>query len=251
MKKSLLILGLCSATALTACQNDAGRGDFMNQTGHTLNVNDQRAEIYNRPDDVSEDFGYVRHQKSPIAGDNRSLDHYAAIDREKVADIIGKYCTEIRDVDDISTLVTDEEVLIIYNTTSKNRFETADQVKKMAMSVVPRWYHVYVSDNTNLRKQVESYATLDSDSRNVENGIDGIIDEMLKSPQGRKMSAGENANGETIKGGVNNNLDKDRHRVEMQSNGNQNRDNGQRRGNYNFDDYEQSREYMNKGFGNK
>lgn len=249
MKKSLILLGICSITALTACQNDVGRGDFMQRTGNTLNVNDQRVELYNRSDDISEDFGYVRHFKSPVPGDNGGTDHYAAIDREKVADIIGKYCTEIPGVDDISTLVTDEEVLIVYATNSDNRFEKADQVKKMAMSVVPRWYHVYVSDNTNLRKNVESYATLDSDSRNVEFAIDELIKDMLRSPQGRKMSEGENANGES-QGDVNDNMDHDDLGEQMKNNGGKSRAAGQGRG-YNFKNYEQSRTYMNKGYGHQ
>lgn len=212
MKKSLMIIGICSMAALTACQNDAAREDLYEKSGNTINVNDQRAELYNRDEggrnNVSEDFGYVRHQKSPIMGDNASSDHYAAIDREQIADIIGNYCTEIPNVDDVSTLVTDEEVLIVYDTDSENRNRTADQVKKMAMSVVPRWYHVYVSDDTSLRKNVESFATVDSDGRNAEYGVNQLIKQMLKSPQGEKMSEGENENGE-MQGERNDNMDKD------------------------------------------
>lgn len=216
-----MILGICGLSALTACQNQAGQDDFLNETGNTINVNDQRAEIYNQEhDNVSEDFGYVRHQKSPIPGNNASANHYAAIDREQIADIIGKYCTEVPNVDDISTLVTDEEVLIVYETNSQDRNATADQVKRMAMSVVPRWYHVYVSDDTSLRKNVESWATLDSDSRNVEYGIDSLIQEMLDSPQGRKMNNGENANGEE-QGELNDNSDRDDISERKKNNGNQ------------------------------
>ncbi|WP_282172961.1 YhcN/YlaJ family sporulation lipoprotein [Cytobacillus firmus] len=216
MKKSLIILGISGMAALTACQNNAAKEDIYEETGHTVNVNDQRADLYNRDmgngrngrNNMGEDFGYVRHQKSPIMGDNVSADHYAAIDREQVADIIGKYCTEVPNVDDISTLVTDEEVLIVYNTDTKNRNQTADQVKKMAMSVVPRWYHVYVSDDTSLRRNVENYATVDSDGRNAENGINQLIKQMLKSPQGERMSESENENGE-MQGERNDDMDKD------------------------------------------
>ncbi|EIJ80677.1 Sporulation lipoprotein YhcN/YlaJ-like protein [Bacillus methanolicus PB1] len=215
MRRVMIIAGMCGLAALTACNNNdtAADRDLFNDTGNTINVNDQRAELYNRDDNrglrnVSEDFGYVRHQRSGILEDRGSNDHYAAIDREQLADIIGKYCTDVPNVDDVSTLVTDEEVLIVYNTDSKDRFETADQVKKMAMSVVPRWYHVYVTDDERLRKNVENFATLDSDSRNVDSMIDGIVKRMLKSPQGREMNEGENANGES-RGETNDNLDRD------------------------------------------
>ncbi|GLB59706.1 YhcN/YlaJ family sporulation lipoprotein [Cytobacillus sp. NCCP-133] len=216
MKKPLIILGIFSMAALTACQNNAAREDIYEESGNTINVNDQRAELYNRNmgngrngrNNVSEDFGYVRHQRSPIMGENASANHYAAIDREQIADIIGQYCTEVPSVDDVSTLVTDEEVLIVYDTDTENRSQTADQVKKMAMSVVPRWYHVYVSDDTSLRKNVENFATVDSDGRNAENGINQLIKQMLKSPQGEKMSESENENGE-MQGERNDVMDKD------------------------------------------
>lgn len=191
MKKTIAFLCFCSLTALTACQNDTARNDLYEESGNTINVNDQRAELYHQGNegdrnDVSEDFGYVRHQRSPIMGENVANEHYAAIDREQLADIISKYSTEVPNVDDVSTLVTDEEVIIIYDTDTEDRPYTADQVKKMAMSVVPGWYHIYVSDNTNLRKTVESYAQMDSNSENAEHGIDKLIKELQKSPQGVK-----------------------------------------------------------------
>jgi hypothetical protein len=205
VKQCLLIAGILGIVTVTGCANnlaDQGNRDLYKTSGNTINVNDQRAELYNEGNNQelrnkSEDFGYVRHQRNPVMGTNSSNDHYAAIDREQLANMISQYSTDVPNVDDVSTLVTDEEVLIVYKTDSKDRFETADQVKKMGMSVVPRFYHVYVSDDTNLRRNVENFATLDSDSKKVESMIDGLIKQMLKSPQGRNMSDGENANGET------------------------------------------------------
>lgn len=198
MRKTLL-LGICSLSILAACQNDEAKNDLYQESGNTINVNDSRAEIYRdvNNDNVNEDFGYVRHQKSPIAGKQMSNNHYAAIDREKIADMISKNVTDLPNVHDAATLVTDEEVLVIYETDSTNRHLTADQVKKSALAFVPRWYHVYVSDNVQLRNLANSYAHLDSNSGNAENGINKLIKEMLKSPQGEDVKAEENANGET------------------------------------------------------
>jgi hypothetical protein len=102
-------------------------------------------------------------------------------------------------VEDAATLVTDEEVLVIYDADTDNRNLTADQVNKTAMAFVPRWYRIYVSDNTNLRGTMESYSYLDSNSRNAETGIDKLIQDMKKSPQGNPISNRENANGVPIK----------------------------------------------------
>jgi hypothetical protein len=221
MKKAIIALGICGAAALTGCANDnaspngrEGNTGIYQRSGNTLNVNDQRADLYNEDGnkkgltDTSEDFGYVRHQKTGVMGTDNNMDVYQSIDREQLADMIGRYSLMAQNVDDVSTLVTDEEVLIVYKTDSENRFETADQVKKMAMSVVPRWFHVYVSDDPSLRSEVENFASLDTDSRDVDTMVDGVVKQMLKSPQGRDMSTGENANGEE-KGEMNEKMDRD------------------------------------------
>jgi hypothetical protein len=222
LKKAIMALGICGTVALTGCGagddnaspgNREGRSGIYQQSGNTLNVNDERPDLYNEDGrkgfkDKSEDFGYVRHQKTGVMGADNMENAYQAIDREQIADMISRFSTMAPNVDDVSTLVTDEEVLIVYQTDSNNRDETADQVKRMAMSVVPRWYHVYVTDDTNMRNEVENFASLDTDSRDVDDLIDGVVKQMLKSPQGRDMSTGENANGEA-KGELNEETDKD------------------------------------------
>lgn len=67
------------------------------------------------------------------------------------------------------------------------------------MSVVPRYYHVYVSDDyQNLAQDVENFATVKSGSRGIDYTIEQTIKRMLKSPQGYKMSGEENENGEMV-----------------------------------------------------
>jgi hypothetical protein len=65
------------------------------------------------------------------------------------------------------------------------------------MSVVPRYYHVYVSDNANLMRDVENLANLDSTSKNARNLVNGLVKQMKKSPQGSRMSDSEDENGAT------------------------------------------------------
>jgi ribosomal protein S17E len=202
LKKLVIILGLCTITALTGCTKDMGNRDVYEESGNTINVNNKRHDLYNEGAsrgvrNVSNNYGFVRHQKSPLMNDNTANDHYTAIDREQVANIISKYSTEIPNVNDVATLVTDQEVLIAYDTDSKNRNLTADQVKKTAMSVVPRYYHVFVTDNKVLMRDVENLANLDSTSRNARNLVNGLIKQMKKSPQGQRMNASEDENGLT------------------------------------------------------
>jgi ribosomal protein S17E len=202
LKKLIIIAGLCTITALTGCAKDMGTQDVYEESGNTINVNNKRSELYNEragrgARNMSNNYGFVRHQKSPLMGDNMANDHYSALDREQVANIISQLSVDIPNVNDVATLVTDQEVLIAYDTDSKNRNMTADQVKKTAMSVVPRYYHVYVSDNKVLMRDVENLANIDSTSRNARNTVNGLIKQMKKSPQGQRMNSSEDENGLT------------------------------------------------------
>lgn len=211
MKKSLITASFLSIALLVGCNtNDmADQPGIYQQNGNTLNVSD-REDLYNdradnniMTENRSEKFGYVRQQKSPVQGENVSYKNMHTMDREQVADSISRLAVTIPNVDDASVLVTSEEVLIAYTMDAQNkdkreRTAVADQVKKTAMSVVPRWYHVYVTDDPHLRRDIENIATMDAGSNNVKATIDQTIDRMVKeSPQGSPMSQGENENGET------------------------------------------------------
>jgi hypothetical protein len=205
-KRILLTTGFVSLSLLTACQYEAFSDDqeFYKESGNAVHMTDRNETYDSRnltgmdKDDVGTNFGYVRHQKSPVPGDTSEVNEIAAIDREQIADIISKMAVLLPNVNDVATLVTDEEVLVAYETDSENRFETADQVKKTAMSVVPRYYHVYVSDQPKMIDEIQRYGHLDSNSRDIDRIMDVTIKEMLNAPQGRKLSDGENANGEMI-----------------------------------------------------
>lgn len=201
MKKYIIIIGICTLTALTGCST-GNRNDVYQKSGNSINVNNKRTELYNEGAsrsirNVSNDYGYVRHQKSPILNGKTANDHYTAVNREQLANIISKYSTNIPNVHDVATLVTDQEVLIAYRTDAKNRNLAADQVKRTAMSVVPRYYHVYVTDDTTLIPNVEALSHLDSTSKSARKNVNSIIAQMKKSPQGTRMNASEDENGVT------------------------------------------------------
>jgi ribosomal protein S17E len=209
MKKHFIIMGLVSLIAVSGCQKDmAANRDVYEESGDTINVNNKREELYNEGGkqgirNVNNNYGFVRHQKSPIPNDNGGVEHYSAIDREQVANIISELSTSIPNVNDVATLVTDQEVLVAYSSNTKDRNMTADQVKRSAMSVVPRFYHVYVSDNNNLMRDVENLANLDSNSKNARNSVNQLITLMKKSPQGTRMNNSEDENGVAPEDGMN------------------------------------------------
>ncbi|MGQ4668971.1 YhcN/YlaJ family sporulation lipoprotein [Metabacillus halosaccharovorans] len=199
-KLAATVLGL---SLLTACQYGAEEDtSFMHENGNTINVSD-RTDLYNK----GASFGFVRHQKSGIPQDV-AYTPTPGMNREQVANTISSLSVQLPNVNDVATLVTDEEVLVAYDTDSKDRNETADQVKKTALSVVPRYYHVYVSDNPNMIQQIQAYSPLDSTSRDIDEILNDTIHKMLESPQGRDLNKGENANGEGY-GEMNEDIDDD------------------------------------------
>lgn len=213
LRKITLAASVIGLSLLTACQQGATNGqDMFEESGNTINVQD-RTDLYNDDglrngnDKQSANFGYVRHQKSGVARDV-AYTRTPAIDREQAANMISSLCVQLPNVNDIATLVTDEEVLVAYETDAENINEMADMVKKTAISVIPRYYHVYVTDDPTMMSQIESYSRLDANSRDIDQIINTTIREMLKSPQGRKLNSWENANGEGY-GEMNEELDQD------------------------------------------
>jgi hypothetical protein len=209
LKKLILILSLTTITALTGCSKDMNNNDVYEESGNTINVNNKRSELYNegagrRAQDKSTNYGFVRHQKSPVLNANRTNNHYVALDREQLANIISKASTNNPGVNDAATLVTDQEVLVVYKTNSKNRNLIADQVKRSAFSVVPGWYHVYVSDNPHLMRDIEALAKFDSTHRNARGSVNALIKQMKKSPQGDRLEGAQDENGLTKEDKMNN-----------------------------------------------
>lgn len=211
MRNLSFALTICLLMAATGCQtlmqndspiaqdnieilNSKNRSDF-----HVINPDKDYHEVQH--------FGFVRHQREtalPRGGVNPEI---AAYDPDLLADAISKLAVLTPDVQDVATLVTDREVLIAYETTSENRFETADQVKRAAMSCVPRFFHVYVSDNPQMIHSIERFGNLSSRTENVHDVLEHTITEMLKSPQGKRISTSENENGE-LDNNINGYMDK-------------------------------------------
>ncbi|WP_237663164.1 YhcN/YlaJ family sporulation lipoprotein [Sutcliffiella horikoshii] len=219
MRKTIKVLAVCSliTASMTACAFDptpqerqarnviyGGRdGQPMNtNTGHRYDMYDAR--------DVNHDqsrFGYVRDQAEPVRNSQRYNENIAAVDYGEIANIINKMVVQLPAIEDSATLVTDEVVLIAYETNSDDRESTADQVSKTGLSIVPRYYHVYVSDNPEMIHEIERFRSLGVSSPRVDEILETTIKEMLKSPQGKKLNNGENANGEA-EGEMNEETDK-------------------------------------------
>lgn len=201
MKKLITILSLCTMLAATGCQALMDNHSPIAQENHEIVNFRNRSEGFNviNPDKDFHEyqrFGYVRHTKEtslPRGGTNPNISLY---DPELLADAISKLALQLPNVNQAAALVTDRHVLVAYDTDTDNRFETADQVKKTALSCVPRFFHVYVSDDPEMIDNIERFASVTSVNEDIYNSLEATINEMLEAPQGRRISASENENGE-------------------------------------------------------
>lgn len=106
MKKLILIIGFCSLLSVIGCSKNSANRDVYEESGNTVNVNNKRSDLYNEGGsrsirNVNNNYGFVRYQKSPVMGDNPANNHYTALNREQLANIISKYCTNIPNVNDV------------------------------------------------------------------------------------------------------------------------------------------------------
>ncbi|MBU8580960.1 YhcN/YlaJ family sporulation lipoprotein [Bacillus paralicheniformis] len=200
MNKKILLAGLL-AVPLAGCQtalNDTEH-NIYDEDGNTVHVADKNPQYHEkfRNDNRKGRFGYARHQATPVA--NKEEMQAPQIDREEMAHIISSLTVQLPNIQDASALVTDEEALVVYKTDSGQREQTADQVKKTAASVIPRYYHIYISDDPDMMQFVANFSRLGANSRNVDQLMADTIKEMQKSPQG-KTTTGTDENGLDGKG---------------------------------------------------
>ena len=140
-----------------------------------------------RNDARSDRFGYTRYTKDQVGNDEDEL-RYGVIDREQLSDLISRFILQGEGMKDASTLVTDSEVLVAYTPEGNMEREVAaDIAKKNAMSVVPRYYEVYVSDQQNMYRELATLSNMRTEDEEYRDSIESVIKQMRKSPQGEKM----------------------------------------------------------------
>ncbi|PYZ95742.1 sporulation protein [Alteribacter lacisalsi] len=206
--KRMIAASLLLTAALTACggqmenltspygqgQNQAdGEGRWTSMgTGNTQ----EGYNVINREGRPGHDefnrFGFVTETKESAS--EKEAPGYAVYDKELLADSISEMAAVIPDVNQCSTLVTDGEVLMVYDRDSDSnlsRDEVADQVRKTALSVIPSYYEVYVSDDLSLQEDIERFADLSPEDNAYEESLDHTIEQLKAYPQGEPISEDE------------------------------------------------------------
>ncbi|EIT87173.1 hypothetical protein A374_02929 [Fictibacillus macauensis ZFHKF-1] len=198
MNKKILLTASCAiALLLGGCNRDASQKEEKGYRFSNVSYKNGTPQNKLSPDGMDGHFGFVRHE---YKGDNKKplpSHKLATINRQRLAEIIADNAIRYPNVLDVAVFVTDEEVFMAYKTSNKNRVYMADNVKKAAFSVVPRYYHVYVSDQPGMIGKLGQYKSIQNHTENVDGAIGRLISQMKKAPQGHDVSPGENPNGET------------------------------------------------------
>lgn len=195
---SSVLVAACGTVDRQAADNDT----LYNKSGNSINKYEQHDE-YNRSINNDEQFGFVRQVKSPIEDETMDEQEIQGMNREQTADTISKLTIALNHVVDSSVVVTDREVLIAYNLDdmyqNNTRKEIADQVKKTAESVVPRWFNVYVTDDPTLRQNVENIASMNLRMGDKNKTVQDTVKLMLeRTPQSKDSERDRNTN-KTVK----------------------------------------------------
>lgn len=186
-KKIIIFTGLIAMLTLTACGANQQSLELNKMEEGTMH---ERNEIVDELDPAREDaeneelndkLGYVNYTRDQVeneAEQNREWN----MDREQMADYITRTILQNEAFGEVATLVTDEEVLIVYtyDDDKVSRKEAREIAKKSANSMMPGFYEVHVSDNENLIGDIRSLhnSTTNDNSDPI---IDRIIKEMKKS----------------------------------------------------------------------
>lgn len=181
LKNILYTLGIV-IIALSACTDaDSSLGDEHDKIAEQLDPTGEEGSIsnqhYNDPEADSR-LGYVNYTRDQFDL-NPEQDYVATMDRNEMADIISRIIIRHEGFDEIATLVTGEEVLIVYekNDTLNDR-EAKEVARKSAMSVIPRFFEIYVTDDSSLIGDIQSLHNETTKEDDYQNTLNRIIREI-------------------------------------------------------------------------
>ena len=187
MKHTCFIPGLLlTFTIIAGC---AANDNAMDERNQHIDELDPAREIQAPADDeLNNKLGYVRYTKDQLDND-AERNHAVTMDRTQMANMITRIILRNDGFNEVATLVTDQEVLIAYDKDEDlDEDNAADIAKKTAVSIMPGYFDVYVSDNDSLIRDIHSLHNSTTTNKNYDNTIDTIINEMKNSSQGKKTN---------------------------------------------------------------
>ncbi|MFA9560035.1 YhcN/YlaJ family sporulation lipoprotein [Evansella sp. AB-rgal1] len=191
MKKSsfFMFFGLFLLT-LSACgtNNDASQQGF--QLFGEYQQPEERFVINRRASDEDINkyhrFGFHRDSKE-TAYSGQNVPQYSVYDHSLLAETISHVSATLPSIEEIAVLVTEQHVLMAYESTNNNKSEVATQLRKTAYSFVPAYFDVYVAEGRLFMKDIERFQGLSSQDPSYRGTLDATIEEMKSYPQGEAL----------------------------------------------------------------
>ncbi|WP_459501689.1 YhcN/YlaJ family sporulation lipoprotein [Bacillus sp. C1] len=174
MKKQI-ILFLLTLSLFIGCQT-TNKAEMEREEGSRVLVSNKKG-MYHTDNTKLTKIGYSSKQKDEVS--NKQV---GAINREKVAEMVTSLIVKLPDVTNAATLVTDDEVFVVYRANTTNPPLVTDQVYKTALSIVPRYYKAYVSTDQKLISQIQGLQSGTLNDTEYEQSIDMLKREMSKNP---------------------------------------------------------------------
>lgn len=182
--KPVFIVSIIAMLALTACNNGTNE-QSLEENKIREGTMQERNRIVDELDPAREDaeneelnnqLGYVNYTRDQLENEEEQ-NHELTLDREQMADHITRTILQNDGFEELATLVTDAEVLIVYRYDHEafNEEEAADIAKKTANSTMPGFYDVYVSDNEALINDIRSLHNSTTTS-----GHDPIVEQIIE-----------------------------------------------------------------------
>lgn len=171
---------------LTGCiaEKDLGEGTDALE-GTPMDNYNPSSDNPEKSDHYTNRYGYVRYDKEQLNMDEEEQ-QIPVMNREYVANMITRTLLKMEQIGEAATLVTDEHTLIAYDISESDydREEIADMVKKTAVSFLPAYYEIYISDAPNAYQDLQSLSNNTSVEEDSRQTIEQIIERFKQSPQG-------------------------------------------------------------------
>ncbi|MED1792011.1 YhcN/YlaJ family sporulation lipoprotein [Brevibacillus nitrificans] len=146
-------------------------------------------------------MGYVQTDRQHMR--TAGVNHNVYVDRDALAQAVGNVTTSCPGVQRSTVLVTDEEIFVGLHTNGGDAKTAKNQARMNALSVSPRYYKVYVTDNQNDIQEIARVAARSSNLHNARTEDTTSIDTLIKRMGGTTDSEQVRAKSTGTKGHMN------------------------------------------------
>jgi hypothetical protein len=133
-------------------------------------------------------FGFIEHADDDPDVIYQGYGSQTYVDREVLADLVSQVVVGMPEVETATVLVTDQDCIIGYTgTDDEGQYEDMTQAVEMSgLSVTPRWYKVYASNDPHISDSLREVAYTNAEHRFNYEQMDEQVDQIIEQLGGPK-----------------------------------------------------------------